>query len=120
MVDSVTERRINHWLKQAKEDRMDNKDIVIKKAAEYLNETFEISAIYIFGSVIGENFNEDSDIDMAIFLKDYNKYSLKDFAKILFYVQNHISSRIELHFFPDKSEPLTFSAHIKNISKKVA
>lgn len=99
---------------------MDNKDIIIKKAAEYLNETFEIAAIYVFGSVIGKDFTEDSDIDMAIFLNDYDKYSLKDFAKILFYVQNHISSRIELHFFPDKTEPLTFSNHIKNIGKKVA
>lgn len=108
------EKRVNHWAKQAKED------IVIKKTIEYLYETFGKPEIFIFGSFINGNFTEYSDIDIAIFLEDYEKYSLKDFAKSLFYIQNRISSRIELHFFPGKQEPLTFSEYIRNTGKKVA
>lgn len=99
---------------------MDKEHTVIKKTMIYLNETFEVSEIFLFGSVTNENFTDDSDIDMALFLKDYEKYSLKDFAKTLFYIQNNISSRIELHFFPEKTEPLTFSEHVRNTGQKVA
>lgn len=99
---------------------MVEEETIINKASAYLTETFDKPEIFIFGSVINGNFTEYSDIDMALFLKDYQEYSLKDFAKILFYIQNHISSRIELHFFPDKIEPLTFSEHVRNKGKKVA
>ncbi len=99
---------------------MDTENNEIKEAVDYLNRIFDIVEIYLFGSFIRENFSDESDIDMALFLKDYDKYTLKDFAKILYYIQNHISSRIEIHFFPEKTEPLTFPDHIKNIGKKVA
>jgi predicted nucleotidyltransferase len=99
---------------------MDTENNEIKEAVDYLNRIFDIVEIYLFGSFIGENFSDESDIDMALFLKDYDKYTLKDFAKILYYIQNHISSRIEIHFFPEKIDPLTFPDHIKNIGKKVA
>jgi predicted nucleotidyltransferase len=99
---------------------MAKEDTIIKKAAAYLSETFDRPEIFVFGSFSNGKFTEYSDLDMALFLEDYDKYSLKDFARILFYIQNHISSRIELHFFPKKNEPLTFSEHIKNTGKKVA
>lgn len=99
---------------------MDKEHKIIKETAAYLNGIFDVQDIYIFGSIISGNFNEDSDIDMAIFLNDYHKYSLKDFAKILFYIQNNISSRMEIHFSPVRDDPLSFSNHIKHNGKKVA
>lgn len=99
---------------------MDKENVIINKAVTHLNKTYEIAEVYLFGSVMGGNFTDDSDIDMALFLKDYDKHSLKDFAKTFFYIQNNISSRIELHFFPAKTEPLTFSQHVRNTGRKVA
>ncbi len=99
---------------------MVKEDTIIKQVVAYLKENFDIADVFIFGSILGENFSLDSDIDIALYLKDYDKYSLKDFAKKLIYIQNHISSRLELHFFPAKTEPLTFSDYIRNTGRKVA
>lgn len=95
-------------------------DTLLEKTIYYLNKTIEIEDIFVFGSFVQGNFNEESDIDIAVFVKNWEKYTLKDFARELFYVQNHISSRIELHFFPCKTEPLTFPEYIKNTGRKVA
>jgi predicted nucleotidyltransferase len=99
---------------------MVEKNTIIKKAVTYLNETFDSPEIFVFGSAVSGNFTDESDIDIALYLNGYENYSLKDFVKILFYVQNQISSRLELHFFPAESEPLTFSEHVRNIGQKVA
>ena len=93
---------------------------IIEKATAYLYETFDRPEIFVFGSFTNGQFTDDSDIDIALFLKDYDRFSLKDFARVLFYIQDSISSRIELHFFPDKDEPLTFSEYIRNTGRKVA
>ncbi|MGE5340312.1 MAG: nucleotidyltransferase domain-containing protein [Candidatus Omnitrophota bacterium] len=95
-------------------------DSILNKLTEYLRNSFEITDIYLFGSAANGNFTWESDIDIALYLKDYNQHSLKEFAKTLFHVQNTISSRVELHFFPDKTEPLTFSAYVKNMGQKIA
>ena len=99
---------------------MDKENAVIKQVTEFLKGQFDIAEIFLFGSIIGGNFTGDSDIDIALFIKDYETRSLKDFAKAVFYIQDKISSRIELHFFPDKSEPLTFSDYVRNTGKKIA
>jgi predicted nucleotidyltransferase len=99
---------------------MVEKNEIIKKTITYLNEKFDTPEIFVFGSALTGNFTEESDIDIALYLRDYGNYSLNDFAKILFNVQNQISSRLELHFFPSQSEPLTFSEHIRSIGEKVA
>jgi len=95
-------------------------DSIIIKLAEYLKGIFDLTGIYLFGSVVNGNFSDESDIDVAIFIKDYNNRSLKDFAKAQFYIQNNISSRIELHFFPDQPLPLTFPDYVMNTGQKVA
>ncbi len=61
---------------------MDKESAIINQVIAYLKENFKISEIFLFGSIIGENFTDDSDIDIALFFEDYQKYSLKDFAKI--------------------------------------
>jgi len=95
-------------------------DALIEKAVSFLYKTIEIEDIFVFGSFVEGNFNEESDIDIAVFVKNWGKYTLKDFARQLFYIQNYISSRIELHFFPSKTEPLTFQEYIRNTGRKVA
>ncbi len=95
-------------------------DTILIELVHYLKETFEISGIYLFGSALNGNFTDESDIDIALFIKDYEKYSMKDFAKAFFYVQNNIGSRFELHFFSDNIIPLTFPDYVRNSGKKVA
>ncbi|MCK4760979.1 MAG: nucleotidyltransferase domain-containing protein [Candidatus Aminicenantes bacterium] len=99
---------------------MVEENAVIEKVIAYLKKRVDISDIFLFGSITTGNFTEDSDIDIALYIKNYETYSLKDFARILFHIQDQFSSRIELHFFPDKAEPLTFPDYIRNTGKKVA
>ena len=53
--------------------------------------------IYLFGSYAKGNYNEDSDIDIAVVFKDYN--NLMDMQLELMRLRRKIDSRIEPHPF---------------------
>jgi predicted nucleotidyltransferase len=58
------------------------------------------SKIILFGSYAKNNFNDDSDIDIAVILKDYN--NLTDIQMELMRIRRKIDSRIEPHPFREK------------------
>lgn len=81
---------------------MDKRD-ALNIATEYANAVkskYDSVRIILFGSYAKGNFNEDSDIDIAVVLKNYN--NLIDTQLGLMRLRRKIDSRIEPHPFREK------------------
>ncbi len=86
---------------------MDKKDAlnVAAKYADAVKEKYDFVRIILFGSYAKGNFNEDSDIDIAVILKDYS--NLIDIQLDLMRLRRKIDSRIEPHPFRAKDFDIT-------------
>ncbi len=69
---------------------------IIKKYLLFLkSKKYQIKNVYLFGSYAQDRFNEDSDIDLAIIMKDLeNDYEMQVELMIL---SSSFDSRIEPH-----------------------
>lgn len=67
------------------------------KYANTVRERYDHAEVILFGSYAKGNFNEDSDIDIAVVLKDYN--NLLEIQLELMKLRRKIDSRIEPHPF---------------------
>lgn len=77
-------------------------------AANYaiaVNEKFNYIKIFLFGSYAKGNYNDDSDIDIAVVFKDYN--NLLDMQLELMRLRRKIDSRIEPHPFRENEFQLS-------------
>ena len=86
---------------------MDKKD-AINIANIYANAVklkYDYKKIILFGSYAKGVFNEDSDIDIAVILKDYN--NLMDTQLNLMRLRRKIDSRIEPHPFRESDFNIT-------------
>jgi predicted nucleotidyltransferase len=86
---------------------MDKRD-AINIANIYANAVkskYDYIKIILFGSYAKGNFNDDSDIDIAVILKDYN--SLMDIQMDLLRLRRKIDSRIEPHPFREADFNIT-------------
>jgi predicted nucleotidyltransferase len=70
---------------------------IAQKYANAVNENFSYIKIILFGSYAKGNYNEDSDIDIAVIFKDYS--NLLDMQLDLMRLRRKIDSRIEPHPF---------------------
>lgn len=93
---------------------------IAQKYASVVKANFNYIRIILFGSYAKGNFNDDSDIDIAVVLKDYS--SLIDIQLELMRLRRNIDSRIEPHPFresefdlsnPIVNEILKFGKEIK-------
>ncbi len=85
-------------------DKGDALDIAIKYA-HAVKSKYDFVKIILFGSYAKGNFNADSDIDIAVVLKDYN--SLINIQLDLMRLRRKIDSRIEPHPFREKDFNIT-------------
>jgi len=85
-------------------DKRDALDIAIKYASA-VRLKYDFAKIILFGSYAKGNYNEDSDIDIAVILKDYN--NLNDIQLDLMRIRRKIDSRIEPHPFREKDFDIT-------------
>ena len=78
---------------------MDKTDalIIAQRYAKAVNENFNSIRIILFGSYAKGNYNDDSDIDIAVVFKDYG--NLIDMQLELMRLRRKIDSRIEPHPF---------------------
>jgi predicted nucleotidyltransferase len=78
---------------------MDNADAVniAQRYAVAVNEKFNYIKIILFGSYAKGNYHDDSDIDIAVVLKDYR--DLINMQLELMRLRRKIDSRIEPHPF---------------------
>ena len=89
---------------------MDKTDVIgiVRQYADLVNSAFEPEKIFLFGSYAKGNYTEDSDIDVAVVLKDYG--SVIDMQLELMKLRRKIDSRIEPHPFRkcdfEQSNPL--------------
>ncbi len=91
---------------------MDKTD-ALNNAITYANlvrSNFNCNKVYLFGSYSKGDFNEDSDIDIAVVIKDYSDFF--DVQMELMRLRRKIDSRIEPHPFREKDfvsvNPLVF------------
>ena len=77
-------------------DKTDALDIA-QRYAGAINANYSFIKIILFGSYAKGNFNEDSDIDIAVVFKDYG--NLMDMQLELMRLRRKIDSRIEPHPF---------------------
>ncbi|MFC2090910.1 nucleotidyltransferase domain-containing protein [Bacteroidota bacterium] len=73
---------------------------IATKYADIVKTKFDFVRIILFGSYAKGNYNEDSDIDIAVILKDYK--NLIDIQLELMRLRRRIDSRIEPHPFREK------------------
>ncbi|MCK9401625.1 MAG: nucleotidyltransferase domain-containing protein [Bacteroidales bacterium] len=70
---------------------------IAQKYANAVNANYEFIRIFLFGSYAKGNYNDDSDIDIAVVFKDYS--NLIDMQLELMRLRRKIDSRIEPHPF---------------------
>jgi uncharacterized protein len=84
--------------------------IIVQKYVEELNEKFDLVKVILFGSYAKGDFHDESDIDIAVVLKDYN--NLPDMQLELMRLRRKFDSRIEPHPFRESdfniSNPLVY------------
>lgn len=91
---------------------MDKADAVkiAERYAEAVKANFSYIRIILFGSYAKGNFNDDSDIDIAVVFKDYD--NLMEMQLELMRLRRKIDSRIEPHPFRESefepSNPIVF------------
>lgn len=78
---------------------------VARLYADAVKENFNFVKIFLFGSYAKGNYNDDSDIDIAIVLNDYN--NLMDIQLELMRIRRKIDSRIEPHPFREREFDLS-------------
>jgi len=81
---------------------------IAQRYASAVNANFNYIRIILFGSYAKGNYNDDSDIDIAVVFKDYS--NLIDMQLELMRLRRKIDSRIEPHPFResefDRSNPI--------------
>ncbi|MDP2114829.1 MAG: nucleotidyltransferase domain-containing protein [Bacteroidota bacterium] len=73
---------------------------IAEKYADAVKANFSYLRIILFGSYAKGNFNDDSDIDIAVVFKDYN--NVIDMQLELMRLRRKIDSRIEPHPFRER------------------
>ena len=86
---------------------MDKRDAlnIASRYADAVKSKYDIAKIILFGSYAKGNYHKDSDIDIAVILKDYN--NLIDTQLDLMRIRRNIDSRIEPHPFREKDFDIT-------------
>ncbi len=92
---------------------------IIKKFAKEVYKKYKCSEIILFGSYAKGNYNSDSDIDIAVILKDYD--NLLKTQLDLMRIRRKIDTRIEPHPIKEKdfNENNPLFNEIKKYGKKV-
>lgn len=78
---------------------------IANKYANAVKSKYDFVKIILFGSYAKGNFHEDSDIDIAVILKDYK--NLIDIQLELMRLRRKIDSRIEPHPFRENDFNMT-------------
>jgi uncharacterized protein len=86
---------------------MDNRDVlnIASRYADAVKLKYDTAKIILFGSYAKGNYHKDSDIDIAVILKDFN--NLIDTQVDLMRMRRNIDSRIEPHPFREKDFEIT-------------
>jgi uncharacterized protein len=86
---------------------MDKGDAIViaERYANVVRSKYDSVRIILFGSFAKGNYHEDSDIDIAVILKDYN--NMMEIQLDLMRLRRKIDSRIEPHPFRENDFDIT-------------
>lgn len=86
---------------------MDKKDAlnIARQYASLLKSNYDCKQIYLFGSYVKGTFHEESDIDIAVILKEFENSI--DIQLDLMRLRRKIDSRIEPHPFRERDFNMT-------------
>ncbi len=86
---------------------MDKKDalIIARKFAKAVKTNYNCKQVFLFGSYVKGTYHEESDIDIAVILEDFNNPI--DIQLELMRLRRKIDSRIEPHPFREKDFDIT-------------
>ncbi|MCD4813185.1 nucleotidyltransferase domain-containing protein [bacterium] len=87
------------------------------QAVKLLRDYTEIGEAYIFGSYAEGKEDQYSDIDLGIFIEEFEKWDLFKMSKISAIIQKKAGDDLELHFFSNKDsshlEKASFANYVK-------
>jgi predicted nucleotidyltransferase len=96
---------------------------IIKKVLALISNDIEVDAAILFGSYANGKPHEFSDIDLAVFSKSVEKWTLHEKIKFASKVKE-TEPTVELHLYSFKAlrdaRPTNFYGHIIETGKKVA
>ena len=98
-------------------DKKEDAVIIAKRYADLIKEKFQIELMYLFGSYVNGNYREESDIDIAVILKDQD-YDFLTYSKELFRLRREIDLRIEPVLL-DKEDNPGFLAEIRRTGIRI-
>ena len=104
----------------AKRTRIDG---ALRRAVARLREEIDVESAVLFGSRATGVAHRDSDIDLAIFSKAVERWTVEDKVRLAGTIKG-ISPLIELHLFSERAlkeaRPTNFAGHILATGVKVA
>lgn len=92
---------------------MDKSQVLEKatKYAELVSKEFNPQRILLYGSYVNGNWNEESDIDIAVIVDEVHGDYL-EIASMLYRLRRNIDDRIEPVLLEDKADPSGFLTEI--------
>lgn len=69
---------------------------IAKKYADLVKEEMNVEAVYLFGSFLNGNYDQDSDIDIAIITDDFSGDIIEDTLRLM-RIRRKVDTRIEPH-----------------------
>ena len=97
---------------------------ISKRAIEVLGQHISVLAAYVFGSHATGGADEDSDIDLAVFVEEAEELDLPRAARLDRLVHREVSNAVEVHYFPAKavrdSDPASFATYVKTSGRPIS
>ena len=88
----------------------------IREAVDFLEKYFKIKQIILFGSFLSGNFDEYSDIDLAIISPDFENKTYEEIINVFAKLSVMSKNRIELHPFSENdfknAKPTNFIGYL--------
>lgn len=69
---------------------------IAEKYADLVKEEMNVEAVYLFGSFVTGNHDQDSDIDIAVIADDFSGDIIEDTLKLM-RIRRKVDTRIEPH-----------------------
>ncbi len=72
--------------------------MIVRRFVEFLKQNYELHSVYLYGSYVKWNYNEDSDIDIAVVAEGFTGDIVEDTFKLM-KLRRQVGNRIEPHPF---------------------
>lgn len=95
--------------------------LIIKEYIDNLKKSIEITKVILFGSVLGDKFNEDSDIDVIVLSNDFKKMGFLRRLELLSHARKGSSREVPMDiigYTPDEFNKLSKESIVLKEAKR--